>query len=159
MKQNPKTKRSDAERAGVWFLMEACNCVIARKAIRTQWQSVDFFASDVVGKKSNGEHVYAQVTAGQIESVRQRRRKLEAIPWHTSDSVFLLQLRHVVDPKHKGRRLWSFRVHAYALIGSTTKRVWRVLNEAYPVPTAWFRAYKFEQPGDNADVNAAVTPF
>jgi hypothetical protein len=113
-------------------------CVVTRKAIRTQWQSVDYFCSDVVGKKVDGSHVYIQVTAGQAEAVRQRRRKLEDIPWHNTDTVLLLQLVQTPDPANGKKTLWFFRVHGYKIYLSRVNRVWQTDDQAVPVPKEWF---------------------
>ena len=92
MRKNAKSKRPEAERAGEHYLREVEGCVATVRAVRTMYQRQDLFASDIVGKQPDGSHVYAQVTAGQSEAVRTRRRKLDAIPWHESDTVLLLQL-------------------------------------------------------------------
>ena len=134
--KNAKSKRGDAERAAVWVAREIFNCVVTRRAVRTQWQSVDFFGADVVGKKDDGSHVYIQVTAGQDSAVTTRRRKLEKYPWHISDDVYLLQLRQTEDPANARRKLWFFRVHYYS------SGQWYTENEAIPVNKEWFKTYK-----------------
>ena len=134
-----KSKRPEAERAGEWYLREVCGCVVTRRAVRTKWQSVDFFASDVMGKRLNGRTFYAQVTAGKVEAVRSRRRKLEAVPWHPSDRVMVLQLVFTPNPAHARRKLWFFRVHNYNH-GLTPE--WLVDDEAASVPKTWFRAWR-----------------
>jgi len=88
-KLNSKAKRGDCERAACHYIVHSHGCTVFRKAIRTQFQSVDFFASDVVGKKPDGSHVYVQATAGQASAVSARRKKLEKIPWHPSDTIGL----------------------------------------------------------------------
>jgi len=139
--KNPKTKRGEAERAGEWFLHEIEGCVETVRAIRTKWQRQDLFASDVVGKKKNGAHVYAQVTAGQDGAVRVRRRKLDKIPWHPSDKVFLLQLVHTANPANARSKLWFFRVHRM----NTAMLTWKVDDVAQDVPKLWFKAWKNEE--------------
>lgn len=105
-----------------------------------QWQGwggkVDIFHSDTVGKRSDGSHVYTQVTCGQVESVRQRRRKLESIPWHVSDTVLVLQMVETPDPVYRSRKVYSFRVHH--LLGGK----WSVASSAITIPRAWFKAMK-----------------
>jgi len=140
MRKNPKSKRPEAERASEWYLHEIEGCVVTCRAIRTKFQRQDLFASDVIGKKQNGRCVYAQATAGRDEAVRQRRRKLDNIPWTTTDTVLLLQLTHTPDPANQRRKLWFFRVHRL----DTTNMVWVVDDKAFPVPKIWFKSYKNE---------------
>lgn len=140
MKNNAKSKRPEAERACEWYAREVCGCVITRRAVRTQFQSVDFFAADCVGKRADGSHVYIQATAGQTEAVRTRRRKLDVIPWHPSDVVLLLQLVQTEDPANARRKKFFFREHVRDEIGT-----WSVLPEAFPVPKEWFKAWKEEE--------------
>lgn len=139
MNTNPKTKRADAERAAEWYARERLECVLTRRAVRTKWQSVDFFAADVVGKRQDGSHVYIQATAGQSESLRVRRRKLERVPWHESDAVLVLQLTWTPDPANARRRKWWFRVHHFT--HDEDPRGWCVSDEAIPVPQLWFTAW------------------
>jgi len=146
---NAKSKRSAAERAAVHYAF-SIGCVITRKAIRTKFQSVDFFCSDIVGKKADGSHVYIQVTAGEYEAVRQRKRKLESIPWHDSDTVLLLQLIQEPDPVNAKRKLWFFRVHRYyhhalTVSATTTAKIspfWQTDEKAVEIPKEWFKARK-----------------
>lgn len=156
MKQNSKAKRGDCERAAEHYLLQKHGCVITRRAIRTQFQSVDFFASDCVGKKPDGSHVYVQATAGQAAAVSARRRKLENIPWHPSDIVELVQLVQTPNPANARQTLWFFRVHEYRLISTPAAKVpskgllenyilsreWRTLPDAIPVPKEWFKSHK-----------------
>lgn len=136
-KPQAKAKRADAERAAEWYLRERCACVITRRAVRTQWHKVDFWAADVVGKRKDGSHVYAQATAGGSEALRQRRRKLEKIPWHVSDMVLVLQLTSTEDPANRRRKQWWFRVHLY----NHGNKVWQSVV-AHEVERGWFRAWK-----------------
>lgn len=136
-KKQPKSKRPEAERASEWYLNLVEKCVVTVRAVRTQWQRQDLFASDIVGKTKTGCHVYAQVTAGQEEAVRQRRRKLEVIPWHPTDKVLLLQLVHTPNPKNARSKLWFFRVHEM----NTQTAEWTVVC-AHKIPKGWFKAWK-----------------
>jgi hypothetical protein len=153
MKKNSVVKRGECERASEWYAREIHNCCLVRRAIRTQFQSVDFFAADVVGKKKDGSHVYIQATAGQASAVSARRKKLEKIPWHFSDTVELAQLVQTQNPANARQTLWFFRVHEYHLISTPTPtcedfiitREWRTLPDAIPVPKEWFKAYKEEK--------------
>lgn len=138
--KNAKSKRNDAEKAAVWYAREELECVKTRKAIRAKYQAVDFFGADVVGKRADGSHVYVQATAGQDSAVTARRRKLEAIPWHSTDSVYLVQLRQTEDPANARRKLWFFRVHEYVLMDDW--RDWVTHETAVSVKREWFTAAK-----------------
>ena len=140
MKINAKNKRNDAEKATVHYAREIHKCVVTRRAVRARFQSVDFFGSDIVGKKADGSHVYIQTTAGQYSAVTARRRKLEKIPWHPTDTVELLQLVQTIDPANARRKLWFFRVHYYERT-SKYHRTWQTKEEAVPVPREWFKAW------------------
>ena len=150
-----KGRRTDAERAAEHCLVREFGCVICRRMKRPagggaqsspdgtkQYQAwggkVDIFHCDVVGKRADGSHVYTQATCGQVEAVRQRRRKLETIPWHESDTVLVLQLVETPDPAHRSRLMYHFRVHEYG--GGK----WKVANEAISVPRVWFKALREE---------------
>ena len=132
------TLRPKAERAGEWYLREVCGCVATRRALRTKFARVDFFASDIIGKLPNGACVYAQVTAGGNEALRTRRRKLEAVPWHESEAVLVLQLVSTPDPVNATRKLYWFRVHRY----DQSRGEWSLDREAAPVNRDWFKAWK-----------------
>ena len=80
-KKNAASRRGDCERACEWYCHEILNCVVSSRAVRTQWQKQDMFASDVIGKKDDGTMVFIQATAGQYSAVSTRRKKLEKIPW------------------------------------------------------------------------------
>lgn len=125
--------RSAAERAGEWYLYKIMNCLVVRRAVKTQWQKVDFFGSDLVGKKADGTHIYVQVTAGEYSAVTARRRKLEKIPWHESDTVQILQLIQRKNPANARRKNWFFRVHVYQ------KGKWITLDEAIEIKKEWFK--------------------
>ena len=134
-----KSKRPEAERAGEWYLREVAGCVVTRRALRTKFAKVDFYAADIIGKRADGSCVYAQVTAGGAEALRTRRRKLERVPWHPSETVMVLQLTFTPDPANKARKLWFFRVHPYAHGAGTWGEV-----TAAPVRREWFRAWRAE---------------
>jgi len=138
MLKNPKSRRGAAERAAQWYVHEVHFCVISRKAIRTKWQKVDFFACDVVGKAPSGKHVYVQVTTGQSSAVSVRRRKLEQIPWHPTDAVDLIQLIHTLDPNDARKKRWWFKVHRYEPTANGSRR-WVTDDELVPVPSSWFK--------------------
>ena len=137
LKKNSKSKRPEAERAAEHYAREVCHCVLTRRPVRTQWQSIDFFAADIVGKKKNGSHVYIQVTAGQASSVSARRKKLEKIPWHESDKVQLAQLVQTPNPANARKIDYFFRIHEY----SGNPREWHIYEKAQPIPKEWFKAY------------------
>jgi len=136
---------SAAERAAEWYAIKVCKCVITRKAIRTQWQKVDFFNSDVVGKMKNGRHVYIQVTTGKDAAISIRRKKLTQIPWHSSDIVLLLQLKEYQDPENGRKKLWYFKLFYY----HGNPRQWKVKNELYPIKKIWFTKYTKEKDEEN----------
>lgn len=153
MKQNSKAKRGDCERAAQHYVHHIHNCVISRKAIRTQFQSVDFFASDIVGKRDDGSHVYVQATAGMASAVHARKKKLEAIPWHPSDTVELVQLQQ--EPGEGRSVNWFFKVFQYSpyiMVDSVLvkvveegKRMWVEKKEMVSIDRSWFKAYKPEE--------------
>jgi len=137
-----KSRRPQAERAAEHYLYEICKCLphTIRRAVRTQWQAVDFWGSDVMGKTEVGINYFAQVTAGQVEAVRTRRRKLEKIPWNCLERVLLLQLVVQPNPANARKQDYYFRVHRL----DTQNLIWSVDDEACPVPRAWFVKLKEE---------------
>jgi hypothetical protein len=140
MVKNAKTLRKDAERACEWYAREVCKCVITRRSIQTQFQKVDFFGCDCVGKTADGGHVYIQVTAGQTDKVTERKKKLNAIPWHTSDRVMILQLVQTVDPANPRRKKFFFRRYSKKYWG--TAKEWITDDKAMEIPRHWFKAWK-----------------
>jgi len=141
-KQNKK-KIQEAEKAGEWYVRHRYKCVTTRRPVRNQFQKVDFFGADVVGKQLGGTHVYLQVTTGSAANVSQRRRKLEAVPWHDSDIV---QIGQLVSEQEGRKKNWFFRIHQYR--PSSCKRVWYVEEQWYPIPKEWFTAWKEKNNGD-----------
>lgn len=133
-----KHLRRKAEVAAEHFLRLNLKCVVTRRAVRTQWQKVDFFGSDVVGKLPSGAHVYAQVTTGGRGCVSVRRSELEMYPWHSSDIVLLLHLVTNQSPD-KGRltQYW-FRVEEFGAETYGGDREWRSWDESVRVETQWF---------------------
>lgn len=109
---------------------------MTRRAVQTRFQKVDFFGCDVMGKDGDSRTFWAQVTTGQADAVLQRKKKLLAFPWGISDRVFVLRMLDLPDPANLGKKLWYFQVHQLAL------GEWYQWEEAYPVPTSWFRAHK-----------------
>lgn len=104
-----------------------------RRTVRTQWQKVDFFGADVIGKLPE-ETVYIQVTtAKRSKEIMLRKRKLEKIPWVETDYVYLFQCverRDVLNPRRLNH---YFRVYAYEeYIGSTHK--WRSADPVFITP-------------------------
>lgn len=146
LKPIPKSLRRFAEVASDHYCRERMDCVVTRRAIKTQFQSVDFFASDVVGKRADGSHVYVQVTAGQSTAVNVRKKKLENYPWHETDTVQLLQLVQTPDPANARRIKYFFRVYEYLLEGEGNGsighgRTWVQKEVAIDVPREWFKSY------------------
>ncbi len=146
MKKNPKSKRTDAERACEHYCYEIMDCVTTRRAIKTQWQKVDFLSCDVVGKRADGYHVYIQLTAGQTPKVLERKKKLEKEVWHTYDTVQILQLVQTDNPGGKGsRKLWFFRVHQYYQFAEGNgESYWKTYVDAISVPKEWFKKWRKE---------------
>jgi hypothetical protein len=140
-----KSRRADAERAAEHWLRSVMDCVVVRRAVHSRFHDIDFFCADAVGKVASGAHVYAQVTTGQHQAVTSRRRKLETIPWHGYDVVFVLQLIEQRYPANRRRKEWWFRVHEYAP-DSMGSRVWKTWDSATAVPKEWFRAWKEPSP-------------
>ena len=95
----------------------------------------------MVGKKASGVHVYLQVTAGSYSAVSARKLKLEAVPWHVSDIVELLQLVQTEDPANARRTMWWFRVHRYEPLHSG-RREWALDKQAVEIPPEWFKRRK-----------------
>ena len=139
-KKNAKSKRADAERATEWWVRKDLGCVNTIRAVRTKWQYQDLFGADVLGKKGDGSHVYVQVTAGQANAALKRRNKLEEMPWHKSDRVFLLRLIQTEDPANARKKKWFFRVEEYHNI-----TMWKTWEDAVEIPKLWFTAYKPEK--------------
>jgi len=144
--KNPVSKRMDAERASEWYAREVHGCVLTRRAIKTKYNKVDFFGSDVVGKTIDGSHVYIQVTAGNDTQVTKRKRKLEKVPWHDTDTVELLQLVQTINPNHKARKFWWFRVSVYRnVMPGFNTREWARRDDDCLIPKLWFTAWKLEK--------------
>lgn len=121
------------------FLAERWKCTHIERAVRTQWQSVDFFAADVMGKSAKmGLNIYGQVTTGATKAVQVRRRKLEKVPWHHNERVFLFQLVSTDDPVNKNKKRWWFRIHQY----HHQTNIWEVWDAAQEIPPSWFKAWK-----------------
>jgi len=137
-KASTRALRRQAEVAAEHFAVERLKCVAIRRAVRTQWQKVDFFGADVLGKLPTGAHVYIQVTTGASGCVSERRKKLAAIPWHPSDTVLLLNLVATASAA-KGRRTeYWFRVEEFDSVDGP--RAWFDWPESVPVPREWFMA-------------------
>lgn len=132
-----KSNRPLAEKAAEHYLYEVCGCDPAqiRRAVRTQWQAVDFFGCDVMGRRKDGLVFFAQVTAGQNEAVRVRRRKLEKISWNHLERIMVLQLVEQFDPANARKKIFYFRVHR--LVNHVTM-AWEVDEQAVQVPKTWF---------------------
>lgn len=127
-----KSKRREAEVAAEHCLRHEFGCIDTARAIRTQFQTVDIFACDVVGKDCRGLTYYAQVTTGQSQAVSSRRRKLESIHWHSLDTVMILQLSFRPDGRKKR---WHFVVHDY----DTDTGSWKKWETVIAVPGEWFK--------------------
>ena len=61
---NTKALRRQAEVAAEHWMAKRLGCIAIRRAVRTQWQRVDFFGADLVGVLDTGAKIYIQVTTG-----------------------------------------------------------------------------------------------
>ena len=137
-----KALRRQAEVAAEHYMVERLGCVEIRRAVRTQWQKVDFFGADLVGVLSTGAKIYVQVTTGASAAMSVRRAKLAAFPWHPSETVLLLNLVATASAA-KGRRTeYWFRVEEFAgkpmFSDVGTVRCWEDWPETIPVLREWF---------------------
>ena len=129
---NTKALRRQAEVAAEHWMAKRLGCIAIRRAVRTQWQRVDFFGADLVGVLDTGAKIYIQVTTGSRSAMSTRRAKLGAFPWHTSETVLLLNLIATASPA-KGRQTeYWFRVEE--LDGH-----WRDWDDPVAVPRNWFK--------------------
>ena len=131
----------EAEVAAEWALIERFGCLPGwtRRALRTKFARVDFFASDVMGKREDGSMVWAQVTkAKSTANVRPRRRKLERVPWSNLDLVLLLHMR--TDDSTRPHR-HHFRVHRLVATLPEQPGIWTVDDELMDIPRAWFKVW------------------
>jgi len=140
-----KSKRPEAERAAEWACMEVMGCVDTRRALRTKFTRVDFMGCDVIAVKPNGCKIWVQITAGQINAVITRRKKLEAYPWHPSERVFVWQLVERALVANPRKKEWFFRVWEYVRNGKT--RQWSDQCDPIPVKSEWFKALPKERQG------------
>ena len=150
-----KSKRPEAERATEHALVELFDCVATRRALRTKFAKVDFFAADVIGVRPTGERLWVQVTAGQIGAVRARRLKLEAYPWHPSDRVFVWQLTFRQSVRRPNAKDWFFRVWEYAPSWEDGKRDWTDKCDPITVPTRWFKVLHSESSAASASSSSS----
>ncbi len=131
-----KSHRPEAERAVEWALIANYECVHTRRALRTKFAKVDFFAADAIGLRADGTKCFIQVTAGQAGAVAERRKKLEQYPWHPTDTVEVWQLTSRPSLTRANLMDWFFRVWKYV------DKKWDGGSNVMPVPKAWFKAYK-----------------
>ena len=140
MKKIAKSKRPEAERAAEHVAVEVFGCAATRRALRTKFAKVDFFGCDVMGFGSMLNHYWIQVTAGQIQAVQTRRKKLEKYPWAENDEVYVMQLVERAKVDNPRQKEWFFRVwHLDRML--SLKDVW---HEEPPIPIKreWFKARK-----------------
>lgn len=134
-KQIAKSKRGDAERACEWWLATEFSCVYTIRALVSRYQRQDLFNCDVIGKDSSGEMFFAQVTTGNPDKVRARKRKLEKIPWQVTDLVFVLQM----DFNQRGRtKYWYFKIWEYL---HNYNNAWKRLED-FSIDKSWFKPRK-----------------
>lgn len=144
LKKLPKQKRGECERAAEHYARYNLDCILTRRPVRTKFQSVDFFGADIVGKRIDGTHVYVQATAGQSSAVTARKKKLEVVPWHESDTVQLIQLVQTPNPANARKTDYYFRIFVYEANKEASQRTWKKEDEAVSVPREWFKAYREE---------------
>ncbi len=139
---NTKALRRQAEVAAEHFLLERLGCEHIRRAVRTQWQKVDFFGADLMGVRETGVKIYAQVTTGASAAMSERRAKLGAFPWHPSETVLLVNLVATASAA-KGRRTeYWFRVEEFVgevALDPTAVRTWQDWPEPIAVPRNWLK--------------------
>ena len=133
-----KQDQQNAEKAIEWYLYEICGCPIhqIRRAIRTKYQKVDFFGCDAMGMDHNGTKIFIQVTTGEYEAVRQRKRKLEKFTWHKYDNINVFQM----IKKKSGRTfdyyfiIWDYEVSA----GEWFE------EQSIAIPKKWFKKLRID---------------
>lgn len=100
-----------------------------KRALRTKWASVDFFGCDVIARMPDRLEIHnIQVTMGKDESIRARRRKLEAIYWTPSDHVFVFQVIQRPAVTYANRVDYFFKVHQMTEPGN-----WKILPDPIPI--------------------------
>ena len=136
-----KEKRRLAEVATehYWQVIRGC---VTRRAVNARFCKVDLFRADVMAKHKGLKFTaYTQVTTGQShQALRERRRRLEEMPWMETDLVFLFEWRETQDPVNRANLLYFFRVEEYAKLPGQFKRSWQVWPKAVEVPREWLKA-------------------
>lgn len=150
-KINAKVDILNAERA-IEHWMRKNGCVYTRRAIKAKWQKQDIFGGDCVGKDAAGRLWVVQATTGDEKRVWLRKKTLEKIPWALTDFVAVAQLRPQLDPVHRRKTQYFFRIIEYRVnYRETAKtqmetgdivREWVVWTDPIEVPPDWCRAYK-----------------
>ena len=131
----------EAEVAGEHLLRAHFACVLTRRAIRTKFAAIDFFACDVMGRRADGSMIWLQVTTAKgTGTVAVKRRKLEAIPWNAFERV-LLGVFHT--DRTTRPHLLTVRVHE--LRHQEPERDWSILLEDQPFPRAWLKTVAKEE--------------
>lgn len=135
----PKAYRAKAETAAVHYAKKVEHCYVTRKASRARFNEVDFFASDVMGKRENGSTVYIQVTCGNSQKVKERMLKLEKHAWNVHEDVLMLQLN-----RKKEERSFKYYFSIWRYVPEYSEnypplRKWTKFYEGYDVPQAWFK--------------------
>lgn len=139
-KKSNKAAARRAEYAAEHFLV-SLGCIITRRMIRTRFNKVDFFGADVVGKNYTGRHFYAQATSSEHEqALKARQSKLELIPWHPSDIVFVVWLKSEIKGRSKE---WYFQVYEYIFNDEERVRSHWSLSTV-DVPKEWMKPLESE---------------
>lgn len=122
----------DAEKAAQHYIA-GLGYIHQRKAIKTMYQSVDFFGSDIVAKNEKGDTLYVQVTTGAYEALRHRKRKLEKIPWNSNDKVWILQMQRAKDGR--SYKYWFVKHNL------NKNKVWEIIDNNILIHREWFSKY------------------
>ena len=116
-----------AEWSAEWLLRERYRCVATRRAVRTRFQSVDFFGCDCMGRDVEGRTWWIQATAGKSANVAHRRRKIEEHQWR--EGVMLIEVRL---EKEGRRKVGMYRLHWW------DNATWEIVDVG-EVPRHWMQ--------------------
>lgn len=84
-----------------------------RRTVRTQWQKIDFFGADVIGKGKE-DTVYIQVTtAKHSKEILLRKRKMGDVPWLETDRVYVFQCVERKSVSNPRKKELFFRTYIY----------------------------------------------
>ncbi len=119
----------------------AQGAVRTRRPVRTKWQKQDYLGADVLAVMPDGGKTWSQVTTSQNRGhIRERRRKLEEVPWAATDRVFVFELEE--RPNIVNRRTTDrfFRVHEYRQsLVQMNLGTWEIWPEPVPITPGMLR--------------------